>query len=597
MPGGVLGRVKEETERIGRKLRSPDFACDKEIRFTRRAQLEHRGCDPGGKLAREVLGSQRAHLHRFLGGECRELHLAQRFAPRVGEQPVEAAKRVLHMEREWRGVARLAADLFGRESRKGFLNVLIGVDQRVRNWLQQWDDSVDRSAQPGRDEWSHTIYKERDAVSARDFSVKSSHIGGMLLGEVVKLVLLIAVVSSALFAWVRMTPPGVLADDELEEGEKLLWSGAPKQGFDPDLRMIAFSAFAVMWFAVLYIALRSARRWRLPMVGVSAKRLWPIAALLIAARLGAQGIDSSRARTWAEIFMRARQAQNAQDNRLAKVLYDSVIALDPRNSMAYLQRGIVHHNLGDREKSISDFRKSELLGNPQAASVLAEISTPVASPDAPSMQQLERDARNVPGWLDSLGRIPSGLAGEIFMLLVLIAIVSAGLAFWVKVTPPGMTSEDEIQPGEKLLWSGAPARSLFVDLTYIPSTVFAVIWFTILYIQGFRFANLLRDPDLFTAFQFVFAFVGVWTLVGRYFNELRRRKQSTYLLTDQRALVTHGSFITEHKLEDLRRLKAWKHMDGTYTLGSPEARAIFRHIADGDRVKTMIDATLARAGR
>lgn len=184
------------------------------------------------------------------------------------------------------------------------------------------------------------------------------------------------------------------------------------------------------------------------------------------------------------------------------------------------------------------------------------------------------------------------MAYEMVLLLALIAVVSAALALWVKLTPPGMTSEDEIQPGEKLLWAGAPERSFYADLTYIPGALFAAAWFTVLYKQGFRFANLLREPDFITLFQLVFAFVGVWLLVGRYFTELRRRKQSTYLLTDQRVLVTHGSFITEHKLEELEQLKAWKHMDGTYTLGSPKARALFRHIADGDRVKGLVDATL-----
>lgn len=330
-------------------------------------------------------------------------------------------------------------------------------------------------------------------------------------------------------------------------------------------------------------------------------RIWPVAAFLLGASLGAQGVDSSRQQTWAEVFARARQAQNAQDDRLAKLLYDSVLALDPRNSMAYLQRAMVHHNLGDRAQSRADLQKAEALGNPQATFYLSGegkvMFDSVMPPDVPSMERIQRESRAVPGWLGGLGARRSELAQEIILLLTLVAAVSAALAFWVKLTPPGMTSEDEIQPGEKLLWSGAPAQSFYVDLTYIPSTLFAVIWFTILYLQGFRSANLFRGPDLFMLFQFVFAFVGVWALVGRYFNELRARKQSTYLVTDKRVLVTTGSFITEHKLEDLGQLKAWKHMDGTWTLGSPKARAIFRHIADGDRVKALIDETLAGEGR
>ena len=330
-------------------------------------------------------------------------------------------------------------------------------------------------------------------------------------------------------------------------------------------------------------------------------RIWPIATLLLGASLEAQRVDSSRMQSWAEVFARARQAQNAQDDRRAKILYDSVIALDPRNSLAYLQRAMVHHNLGDRAQSRADLQKAEALGNPQATFYLSGegkvMFDSVVPADVPSMERVQRESRAVPGWLGRLGARRSELAQEIILLLTLVAAVSAALAFWVKLTPPGMTSEDEIQPGERLLWAGAPAQSFFVDLTYIPSTVFAAIWFTILYMQGFRFANLLRGPDLFTLFQFVFAFVGVWVLVGRYFNELRKRKQSTYLVTDKRALVTHGSFITEHELEELDRLKAWKHMDGTWTLGSPKARAIFRHIANGDRVKELIDETLARSKR
>src|SRR5688572_13678456 len=95
-------------------------------------------------------------------------------------------------------------------------------------------------------------------------------------------------------------------------------------------------------------------------------RIRRIAALLLPAWLGAQGFDSSRVQTWVEIFTRAREAERVQNHRLAGTLYDSVIALDPGNGIAYFHRAIVHNNLGDREKARADLQKSEALGNAQA---------------------------------------------------------------------------------------------------------------------------------------------------------------------------------------------------------------------------------------
>lgn len=373
-------------------------------------------------------------------------------------------------------------------------------------------------------------------------------------------------------------------------------------------------------------------------------RVWLAAALLIGTTAGAQQVDSSRVTIWAEIFTRARQAEGEQDFRRAKILYDSVIALDPRNSMAYMHRGLVLHNLSDDAASRADLEKSVALGNPMAASFLSGpgnlASTPVDTGaadrakrafdlNASGMSKLA-DGDTAAAMVDlkqaaELGNASAGFlyaniesrrqfeanvrraaqlpppyseptwGEELLLLLGIVGVVALGFLIWIKLTPAGLVPDDELEPGEKMLWLGAPKSGFYADLTYIPSTLFAFIWIGMLYAQGFRLTNLGRDPEPFTLFQLLFVGVGVWMLVGRYFLELRQRKQTTYLLTEKRLLVTRGSFIIEHKMSALKSLKAFRHMDGTWSIGGPGLKSLFRHIEDGDRVLALIEETRAQA--
>ena len=359
---------------------------------------------------------------------------------------------------------------------------------------------------------------------------------------------------------------------------------------------------------------------------------------LLVSPAAAQQVDSARVQVWAEIFTRARKAQQAHDERLAKVLYDSVIALDPRNSMAYFMRGMAHYNLSDTAAARSDLRRSEALGNPMATAFLTgPQSSMLSSPPAPGTSDKLKRA----GELNAAGmaRLASGdttgamtdlkkaadlgnegagfmhqsleaqlmkdearrrvpmersqpessypVRTELILLLAIVVILSIPLALWVRLTPQGMVSDDEVAPGETVLWSGAPRQGYYLTPILASSVVFGVVVFGMLFLGfQFRLARVIEHRDPFDILLLVYA-AGVWSMVGRYFKAVRKRKQTTYILTDKRALITRGSFIIEHKLAALGSISATSHRDGTTSLSSSSTE-LFEHVPDGGLLKKMI---------
>src|SRR5690606_7581491 len=121
--------------------------------------LEERG--PGGAsdpLEREIDGGagRIEQLRGLLGGlaglafgpERAALILTQHLPPRAGEQPVEDAGDMAYVEADRGRTAGASPDLGRRESGNDALQVLAGLDQRVRDRHQVRVDPVDRSSQP-----------------------------------------------------------------------------------------------------------------------------------------------------------------------------------------------------------------------------------------------------------------------------------------------------------------------------------------------------------------------------------------------------------------------------------------------------------------
>lgn len=96
-----------------------------------------------------------------------------------------------------------------------------------------------------------------------------------------------------------------------------------------------------------------------------------------------------------------------------------------------------------------------------------------------------------------------------------------------------------LRPGEQLLWCGRPDSGVWftaADLYLIP---FSILWcgFAIFWEAG---ASQSGDP-VFTAWGLPFIAVGLYMVIGRFFYKHQRKKQTSYGITTQRALVAVGA--------------------------------------------------------
>lgn len=108
----------------------------------------------------------------------------------------------------------------------------------------------------------------------------------------------------------------------------------------------------------------------------------------------------------------------------------------------------------------------------------------------------------------------------------------------------------QLDPGERLLWTGAPATGIRFTIRSIVTSVislfllgFAVIWTTIaswgLWSGQWRASDGFLRVILvaFPLFGLPFVLVGLYGVLGHYVADARRRAQTRYALTDRRALI------------------------------------------------------------
>src|SRR5262249_39544695 len=95
---------------------------------------------------------------------------------------------------------------------------------------------------------------------------------------------------------------------------------------------------------------------------------------------------------------------------------------------------------------------------------------------------------------------------------------------------------DELRRGEHILWTGQPATGLKLSLLDLYLVPFSLAW------GGFAFFwewEVLRSgaPLLFTLFGIPFVAVGSYLIVGRFFWDAYRRRQTVYAITNERILI------------------------------------------------------------
>ena len=179
--------------------------------------------------------------------------------------------------------------------------------------------------------------------------------------------------------------------------------------------------------------------------------------------------------------------------------------------------------------------------------------------------------------------------------------------------------QEDLRPGERLVWTGQPNPDRLLSLGDIMMIPFSLMW------GGFAFfweASVLsiyfkpgsNMPIVMPLFGIPFCLIGFWLIFGRFFTMRAMRKRTFYALTDQRALfLTVGrqrnlQYVTiDSQLNYQKSVRAdgsgslmfassqvpmWLTSFAAHQPGNTQAPA-FTEIKDVDDVARLLDQQLA----
>jgi hypothetical protein len=120
-----------------------------------------------------------------------------------------------------------------------------------------------------------------------------------------------------------------------------------------------------------------------------------------------------------------------------------------------------------------------------------------------------------------------------------------------------------MQPDETILWTGHPDPSRWLssnDLILVP---FSLLWggFAI-----FWFVGASSVDAVFSLFGVPFVLIGQYFIWGRFFYKRWDRGRMLYGLTNQRALILHGSSMQSMFVQQLSSVNQSMRADGSGTL-------------------------------
>jgi hypothetical protein len=142
--------------------------------------------------------------------------------------------------------------------------------------------------------------------------------------------------------------------------------------------------------------------------------------------------------------------------------------------------------------------------------------------------------------------------------------------------------ENELRPNlskdEKLLWTARPQTGIkfqTLDIFMIP---FSLLWTGTVFSMFLGPFNRGNAPFLFSIFPLFFLFIGLYFIIGRFFVDIARRKNTAYGITNNRIIIKSGLLNKEVKSLNLRTLSDVTTSEksdgsGTITLGPTDWRS------------------------
>lgn len=133
---------------------------------------------------------------------------------------------------------------------------------------------------------------------------------------------------------------------------------------------------------------------------------------------------------------------------------------------------------------------------------------------------------------------------------------------------PADKFRDELNPGEKIIWSGQPQQGLRLRPSDIFMIPFSLLW------GGFAFfweGTVIASgvPFFFMLWGIPFVLVGLYMIFGRFLVDVAQRSKTYYALTTERAIILSGLLnenIKTLKLQQIPEINITTRSNGTGTI-------------------------------
>ncbi len=155
---------------------------------------------------------------------------------------------------------------------------------------------------------------------------------------------------------------------------------------------------------------------------------------------------------------------------------------------------------------------------------------------------------------------------------------------FVGTIPPEISTQ--LERRERLLWWDRPKRGFVLrnqDLMLIP---FSLVWSGMAFTGFFSSVSgvksitdlesvLARSNPMFLLVTTIFAFMGIYLVIGRFFHDAWRRSRQIYAVTDRRVMIASSSKFTSIDLENLGEIENKRSWGGTGSISFGSAGSMF----------------------